>query len=1394
MGNLKKKFLKSGNGLFITGALLAALAVFSLLSAIAGKPVRADGALYTPLNGTTVTARTDGGVHATLAIPDADNISITYNKALSAAEPIYLYVNPVQSDGTYISVLLFSDAAHTNRRYAFNVTRQSASMVNLRTQGGIWDSFGSNGGADEYKIEFDDDYMHFYLNGALLQSWAAGKNAFASGVHLQFGSGAYYWAAFGPEVKLEADIRIGNPAAVTQFRHFTHRQTAALTYEIALNGAAATRVSLQKAGGAVVHLEPAGYTLTDTALTVGAVYLSGLLNGADTGDYTITIVNPARNITLALNVGNGTDMEFGVPSIGYDQYVNAGKDLTLPLYLNTDGFNGISGNGIGPADYVYDGNAELLTVRAGYLASLSYGVKSFKLYTVNQPSGGNGIDFTVTISDTAPPSVAAPLSPEFDRFAPADLAVTMDMYQNTFASVTGDGMTPEDYSFDTDSGVLTIKKEYLSALAPNTTRHFTFTGTHGGVDIPVKIIHSEPAVLTSGGIFEVNRSSPIDARFTLDMKYDSFVRVTGHGIASGEYTFDAETGLLTIARGFIGAAFTTDGDKTFMIVTRYNPVGIAAAISVYTANPPVLSQGASVANFEKQTGTQSLVYKITLNMASLLRVYGSGIDGNGYASSVTAGVMTVTLLPPYLQTLRNGTNVINVEFDNGLIVLTVNVTNSLAPALQNGAATIYIKAPDNADYALSVVANRGVFTSVTGNGITAADYSFNAAAGAVTFKKEYLRTIPFELPAPFNVNFDNGVLRAYITYSPKYSPSDLYVFDGSANGVTYGAMTDDNGAVKVSYRPKTGDAILLGGVKAKYQFDVSKPIELYVNFTAFTQKAGYSYIFSIASDTYKMFYGSGSDEAELFGAFSVSDRYIMNAYFGKNQYHGGGSSQIPHELLARKGGGQFEQFIFDIGENDTAIYYNGRLIRRFSQIKRGSFTDGKAYVLFSPFTYVGLDIALPDLLEYSFKANGKLAADTDYFVVNTHSAANLDINVNMDGSVLKGIYYVDGAIEREITGYTVSQDYGTGAARIRFPADAVRFNEYFAAGGEYLLRIRNDDGYTDVTLRVSSAEKIEIVSRGDLYFDKNAPRDLTIKVMENMDAFASLTGDNGITSSDYTCSAGLLTIKKEFLSALSIGAYAQRLVSALDTNGQSFTVYVVDMTPPALADAVKEFDRQSPGDIVFGIDPKFAVSLSLSGKGISPADYSYSLAEQKITVKESWLDRLDFGAYALTVKVGYGIDVYNDVSVTVRVINSLKPVFGDGGDAFVLDVTAGKDVAQGDVSVAVNFNKGKILRIDGCYITADLYEADYTAGTVIFYAEWLRTLAEGDNQITIRADNGDLTVTVRVAAPQTPGDGGDGSGGNPDGGGCRSAANTISILSAALILAFGKLVIRRRSV
>ena len=1285
----------------------------------------------------TYTREADGGINVTMQASDdntGSNDKLIYNKTFSVAEEITAYLKPseVQNAAAQYIVMGLADAVDLTTAYEVHIAATSADgKYNIRTTGSVWGAYDrANDGVANVSFRLTgENGLAFSYNGAVLEEWS-GVTAqnFPNGIQCYFRAFAVTWWGGTPD-KLPTYIRVGDPKAVdTEMVYYTSSEEA-LSCAIDMNGATATAVEIDG-----VALTAEEYTVTERTLTITA---AGIKNHAgESGDYVVTVKNPAKDIRLALRVSGTENFEIADTQPTYD--LDKDGDLTLSVWKNKDTFVKLIDADNLEIDCAYDEETQVLTIPKAYMQTLKTGRYTFRIISTGN---GDGAAFTVLVENTSPPRYTGE-DLIFDRYQPAELSFNVETYQNGNVWLEGD-ITENDYTVSDNQ--ITVKTEYLQELAPGEYT-YSLCGKNGTTELIVTVKDTQPAQLISADTVRINLNSVTDAKFSFAIYYDEILSVTGNSVTANDWRFDLQTATVIIDKSFFEKLGAT-GNYTFTVTTK-NGATVSVTVQVMQELAPALLGDAN-AVFKKDA-PEDITFTVRLNESSLSSVDGESIARDDYTAQTQNDVLTLTLHGEYLSGLANGEYTFTLRFTNGELAVNVTVENALNATFENGYVTLYTMVGDD-DLRLKVNANYGKFLTVTGD-IKSADYGFDTETQTVTIDKAYLGKL--ESNTQLTVVFDNGELDLYLetpftcnifdVYEPLYINDDKTSVHVSA---------EEDYWTKVEYLKPTYGAYG-GGVKFLAPFSAKNVIELYVDFEYVPDILGTSFALTLSDGGYMMHYGEWP--SELFATFSVGEKFLQSAYFGIPNVHTATNEQIAHELLKRSEKG-YETFTFDIGETGTKIYFNGVLIREISQVTRSNFTGNDVYVMFTPLFWHEEEGTV-----FRIKSNAVTQVFDSFYIVNTQIMAPVLITAEMKGT-FGGVSLVCDEKELSINSFDYTRNTLTGAVHIQIPAAAVLFRDGFDRQKDYKICIKSSAGDVYVPLKISDAKHLEFLQDENV-FDKKKSEDLKITYALNLDTVDRLDG-NGITAADYTVENGAITIKAEFLSSFSIGEIPFTVYSGEKPQGQTFAVCIVDSTASAIGAADGRFDVNDAKDVSFAVTLTEGHTLAIVGNGITAGDYT--VADGKIVFSKTYLQTLGVGEYRFTAFDYYTSNLYNVTEMSLTVVNSLTPEFTDGTKEYAVYYTLGSGE---NVTVTLCTNKGVFTEAIGGYITADLYRYDAATATVTFYKEWFEVMDEDDFKVRLSFDNGDVTVRFIVEKDNA-------ETVQTQGGGCSSVVNVCNIVA-----------------
>ncbi len=262
----------------------------------------------------------------------------------------------------------------------------------------------------------------------------------------------------------------------------------------------------------------------------------------------------------------------------------------------------------------------------------------------------------------------------FDQREDDDIVVDVWMNADTFVSVTGNGITENDYTFE--NGVLTISNAYLKTLAYGAATFTVVSQKNGeGVTLTVRVVdYSDPELSTDNAVYDVQL--PADVVIGVDVKAGTFSGVTGNDITVNDYTYDQASGNLTVKQAFLATLGT--GRKTFTVTVDIfgTPYELTLTINCTNSKMPEFTNGTALftVTFDK-ANPADITVTVNANKGNFLALYGSYIASADYTYDAATGV--IVLKQSYMNTLSVGTkNTVNINFDNGKIDLVIEIVET----------------------------------------------------------------------------------------------------------------------------------------------------------------------------------------------------------------------------------------------------------------------------------------------------------------------------------------------------------------------------------------------------------------------------------------------------------------------------------------------------------------------------------------------------------------------------------------------------------------------------------------------------------------------------------------------------------------------------------------------
>ena len=1260
----------------------------------------------------SVTAKEDGGVTyknniSSGLVENSRTYEWAYNKSFPVNQDIVIDFIPVNGVGS----IRLTDGAGGNSVLEFGFRKENdTSFVHSINYQSNWPAAALNAeGYTRLIFRIGDNSTEVFADGVSLGTADVNRSAFTSGqAGIEIGCFHQSWATV-----IEFDVRVGVAESVIATARYVQNSGKGVTF--AYRAPFAPVAALFSGSDEI----PAGnYTLTVATDEAGEVGFSAEQIDAlfpQEGDYTLRLVTAMGDVTFALKVVNSVAMELPETLYTYDLY--EGGDLAVPVYINLDSIISVHKAETALAEgseYFYEAQTETLVIRESYLKTLA---KGRNVFTIVSRENGEGISFTVEVTDHTPPAAAGQVTENFDKntVEQRDISFSFNMGDNVFNGLSGNDVTEDDYTFD--GSVLTIKKEFLANLAANESYEFTAQFTYGQVVLTVAVVNTTaPSAAVVSKNF--NPSAPADVTFDINLYENDFVSFTGNNIAESDFRF--EGGRLTVSQAYL-LELSPD---TYVFEFTSEAGTLALTIVIEEKEAPAVNTKSAV--FDVQAPAD-VAFVFTMNGGTLLSFTGNGITPDDY--SFADG--TLTLKTEYLAELPVGDYTFVFEADNGTIVLTVSVLNDAAPSFDVDAETTvkYCRVTDKTvAFEVGIYTNKGKLLSVEGDTISSDDYILaetqTDGLSVLTIHASYLATLTFEDSGRYTLTFDNGVLVLELRFDYEINSEYLFRETGGAE-----VSNCENGFVSISQTAVQSEFNWGYVVDYTGELSTDKPITILYQFPQNPDKS-WMYDVNISGGSHNYFWETNKTVFAEFGVDGTSFYQLRAGSYPADEWN----YLVPSGLVCNPNG--VNELVFDIGESDTKIYLNGVLINT-SPRTRADFPDGKAYLRFSSTTtYTD---STPSCT-YQVKVNGDVEAvsATKQYNVNVPAAVSYDLN--FDNGQFVGLYYESAEGEQtELHDYRFQYTAFAASGVLTLEKEDIMNSGTLSQIGTHTLVVKSTGGEVRLYLVVSDKEVLEL-SENEFIYDQRLEEDISFEIWLNADKFVSVSG-NEITENDYSFAEGILTLHSDYLKSLGFGEKTFKVVSEKNPQGIEFTVLIADYSDPVIITQNAVYDVQAPADVVIEIDVKAGTFVSVTGNYIRESDYTFDAATGKLTIfKEYFTGR---GAGKLTFSAQ--IDIFGtnyDLSFTVDCVNSKTPAFEDG--SAILNAVFDKNAPE-DITFKVNANGGTFLALYGSYISAADYTYDAETGTIVIKKEYLATLSTGTkNTVNINFDNGKIDIVIEI--------------------------------------------------
>ncbi len=401
------------------------------------------------------------------------------------------------------------------------------------------------------------------------------------------------------------------------------------------------------------------YTVSDNVVTISKSYLSTLAVGSKTLAFdfgatsnptlALTIIDttpqPTKELKVEIGTASGKVGDTVTVPVTFANVAAAGKVGTCNFYVTYDAsllevasvkagsivtnaaVNFSSSNSNGTISFLFLDNTitdELITAD-GVFANITFKLKSTtakvttpvafkdggafgdgamaKIGTVTKTNGS----VTIDVGDPIPqdPTIT-PATASFDKFAPADVAVTLTPNGNTFKGITG-LTSGTDYSVS--NNVVTISKSYLSTLAVGSKAlTFDFGVTNNPV-LALTIADTTPVVVNptiTPATASFDKFAPADVTVTLTPNGNTFKGITG--LTSGT-DYSVSNNVVTISKSYLSTLAVGSKALTFDFGVTNNPV---LTLTIADTTPVVTGLGVKIASVSGKTG-DTITVPVTLS-------------------------------------------------------------------------------------------------------------------------------------------------------------------------------------------------------------------------------------------------------------------------------------------------------------------------------------------------------------------------------------------------------------------------------------------------------------------------------------------------------------------------------------------------------------------------------------------------------------------------------------------------------------------------------------------------------------------------------------------------------------------------------------------------------------
>lgn len=817
----------------------------------------------------------------------------------------------------------------------------------------------------------------------------------------------------------------------------------------------------------------------------------------------------------------------------------APEDVTVALDLQYETFTEVRGNEITAEDYTFDAESKTLTIRKEYFSTLLSGSYTYTIVmgksTASLPVLVNALPATPSraLEDDCTSIVRGPATASYrdiwipdvdfldykaggpgffsqpgkageiwysvDRpdYAEVDIYLSPVFWQSGIAAVNielaltvyyiSGGVEYRIASSEAESDTLWYPIDKQIAMDPSTQFHkctmmiplphdiekfgIKFCNTEGypiadyqqaGV-LGVRIFADEDTAVLGSTHVQFDSAIGGNIRFDLHTNGAVFSAVSGCGIGPDDYVIGESS--VEIGEDFLSVL--PNGQYTFLLENDHR--NLTVNVQVVNSEKTFVTPAGQIYDGENPADVRFTVLMLGENLRSLT---GNGIAADDY--DLSSGELTI--FSDYLYTLRNGDYTYILQTETREYRFTVTVENSQQVLTDPENFSFVGTAPE--DLQMTLIAPKGGFTQITGNGISAEDYQYQEDTGRLVVYASFLSGL-VDADYVFTVETEhgNGTFSVSVRESVAEFVPLAYSMDISAFPKNLPVEMD--GEILTVY---SGDAVI-----TRDDWEAEGNTVVFRHDFLLTLTDG-EYDFTVVEkDTQQIV------RITITGGFADKLTYRDKHYTGE--------SIVSTEDIVFTSVWIPDTDIYDYKAGDPVIYEmpsgNGSISIRLNTHRLVSFRINMAPVIWA-------SGCIPEHISYMLR-----------------------------------FYAISGETETEITfdNYTISEFELTPDAKTSY--HKVRVNVPVSEGTEWLRVDFVPDYYGNVGIReiiLSGGDKPLTIEKNAMQFDAQAPADLSVGVNLYSAAFGDVVG-NDIYFTDYLYSDGVLTIRSEYLSSLKNGDY-----------------------------------------------------------------------------------------------------------------------------------------------------------------------------------------------------------------------------------------------------------------